>query len=91
MHWEVLLHPAYSLYLVPSDFYLFSPVKEALGGKRFRADNELKLCVQQWLDKQPQTFLKGYNEVSQVMAMVFRGARRIWTKISITFQRTLTP
>jgi histone-lysine N-methyltransferase SETMAR len=43
MYWEILLHPAYSPDLVPSDFHLFSPVKDALGGKRFRADNEIKL------------------------------------------------
>jgi hypothetical protein len=39
MHWEVLPHPAYSSDLAPSDFRLFGPLIEALGGKRFRADD----------------------------------------------------
>jgi hypothetical protein len=30
MQWEVLPHPAYSPDLVPSDFHLLSPIKEAL-------------------------------------------------------------
>jgi hypothetical protein len=58
MHWEVLPHPDYRPDLVPSSFRLFGPLKEALGGKRFRADTEVKLFVQQWLDEQSETFLK---------------------------------
>jgi len=27
--------------VAPSDFHLFGPLKEALGGRRFRADNEV--------------------------------------------------
>jgi histone-lysine N-methyltransferase SETMAR len=58
MHWEVLPHPAYSPDLAPSDFHLFGPLKEALGRKKFRADEEVKLFVQQWLDEQPQAFFE---------------------------------
>jgi len=43
---------------MPSDFYLFSPLEEALGGKQFIAEDEVKLFVQQWLDEQPQTFFE---------------------------------
>jgi hypothetical protein len=32
IHWEVLPHPACSPELVPSNFHLFGPLKEALGG-----------------------------------------------------------
>jgi len=57
---EVLLpHPVYSSDLAPGDFHLFGPLKQALEGKRFRADDEVKLFVQRWLDEQPQAFLKG--------------------------------
>jgi len=41
-----LPHSAYSRGLAPSDFYLVGPLKEALGGKTFRADNEVKLSMQ---------------------------------------------
>jgi histone-lysine N-methyltransferase SETMAR len=56
MHCEVFPHPAYSPNLASSDFYLFGPLKKALGGKRFIADDKIKLSVQRWLDEQPQTF-----------------------------------
>jgi len=42
MHWEVLPHPAYSPDLAPTDFHVFGPLKEALGGKGLKADNEVK-------------------------------------------------
>jgi len=45
MHYEVLPHSAYSPDLAQSDFLLFGPLKEALGGKIFRADDEVKLFV----------------------------------------------
>jgi len=51
MHWEVLPHPAYSPDLAPNDFHLFGPLKEALGGKRFTADDVVKLSMQRWLDE----------------------------------------
>jgi hypothetical protein len=39
MGWEILLHPAKSLDLVPSDFHLFDPMKETLRGKHL-GDND---------------------------------------------------
>jgi hypothetical protein len=59
MHWEVLPHPAYSRDLAESDFHLFGPLKGALGGKGFRADDEVKIFVSRWLGIQPQMLLKG--------------------------------
>ena len=35
MSWELLQHPPYSQDLVPSDFHLFGPLKESLGGIKF--------------------------------------------------------
>jgi histone-lysine N-methyltransferase SETMAR len=58
MQWEVLPRPAYSPVLASSDFHLFGPPKESLGGKRFRADDEVKLFVQRWPDKQPQALFQ---------------------------------
>jgi hypothetical protein len=51
MHWEALLHPVYSPDLAPSDFHVFGPLKEALEGKKFRADDEVTLSVQRWLER----------------------------------------
>jgi hypothetical protein len=48
MQWDVLPHPAYSSDLTPRDFHLFGPLKDALGGKIFRADDEVQLSVQRW-------------------------------------------
>jgi len=39
-----------------SDFYLFGPLKNALRGRRFAADDEVKEVVHDWLRSQPQTF-----------------------------------
>ena len=42
--------------LAPSDFHLFGPLKNALRGRRFAADDEVKEAVHDWLRSQPQTF-----------------------------------
>jgi len=36
LHFECLPHPPYSPDLAPSDFHKFGPLKEAMGGKKFR-------------------------------------------------------
>jgi len=56
LNWEVLEHPAHSPDLAPSDFHLFGPLKNALRGRRFAADDEVKAAVHDWLCSQPQTF-----------------------------------
>ncbi|KAJ4436705.1 hypothetical protein ANN_16837 [Periplaneta americana] len=40
--WEIFDHPPYSLDLAPSDFHLFTKLKDFLGGTRFGKDEELK-------------------------------------------------
>jgi histone-lysine N-methyltransferase SETMAR len=49
MEWIVLLHPPYSPDLAPSDFHLFDPLKDALRGRRFADDDELKHSVREEL------------------------------------------
>jgi histone-lysine N-methyltransferase SETMAR len=39
---EVMEYPAHSPDVAPSDFHLFGPLKEALGGRRFRCDYDIK-------------------------------------------------
>ena len=55
LNWEVCAHPAYSPDLAPSDFHLFGPLKNALRGCWFAAD-DVKEAVHDWLRSQPQTF-----------------------------------
>lgn len=42
-------HPPYSPGLVPSDYYLFSKLKEHSGGQRFESDDEVKEKVIRFL------------------------------------------
>jgi hypothetical protein len=41
LKWNVLPHPAYSPDLAPSDYHLFGPLKENLGGNRFYNNEEV--------------------------------------------------
>jgi hypothetical protein len=56
LKWEVIEHAAHSPDLTPSDFHLFGQLKEALEGRRFRCDKDVKNAVHQWLRAQPKTF-----------------------------------
>jgi len=49
LKFEVLAHPPYNPELAPSDYHLFGPLKEALRGRRFTADQELKEAVHEIL------------------------------------------
>jgi hypothetical protein len=42
LKFQVLTQPPYSPEIGPSDYHLFGPFKEALGGHRFSSDQELK-------------------------------------------------
>jgi hypothetical protein len=59
MYWEVLSQLTYSPDMVSSDFYLFSSLKEALGGKRFRALDVVKLLCNDGWTSNHKLFLKG--------------------------------
>jgi len=50
--WTVLPHPSYSPDLVPSDFHLFGPLKDALRGTRFEDDESVIHAVRTWLCEQ---------------------------------------
>ena len=53
---ELLQHHPYSPDLVPSDYHIFSPLKEVLRGCRFSSDEEVKEAVHTWLPEQPKSF-----------------------------------
>jgi hypothetical protein len=40
----------------PSDFHVFGPLKQAMGGKSFRFDEEVQQAVHEWLRSQPKQF-----------------------------------
>ncbi|KAJ4427362.1 hypothetical protein ANN_24982 [Periplaneta americana] len=48
--WEIFDHPPYSPDLAPSDFHLFTKLKDFLGGTCFGSDEELK-TVNTWLNE----------------------------------------
>jgi transposase len=56
LKWNVLPHPPYSPDLAPLDYHLFGPLKEHLGGKTFRNNEDVIQDVQEWLHWQPKNF-----------------------------------
>ena len=56
LHFECLPHPPYSPDLAPSDLHMFGPLKEAMGGKKFRSDEEVRHAVHEWLRRLPKEF-----------------------------------
>jgi hypothetical protein len=42
--------------LAPSDFHLFGPLKNHLGGKHFADDKEVETKVRKWLRQQSNDF-----------------------------------
>jgi histone-lysine N-methyltransferase SETMAR len=48
--WEVFEHPAYGPDLAPSDFHLFPKLKEFLGDRCFKSDEEVKDAIKKWLN-----------------------------------------
>jgi hypothetical protein len=49
VHLKMLHHPAYNRDLSLPDFHVFSPLREALKGRKFRLDRDVKATVMQWL------------------------------------------
>jgi hypothetical protein len=57
--WNVLPHPPYSCDLTHSDYWLFAPLKEHLGRKRFRNNEKVIKDVHERLHWQPKDFFLG--------------------------------
>ena len=58
MGWTVLNHPPYSPDLAPSDYFLFSQLKNYLRGINYPNNEELEFAVVDWLKKQNSNFYK---------------------------------
>ena len=65
LKFKVMAHPPYSPDLAPSDYHLFSPLKEALRGRGFTSDQEVKEAVHAWLAAQLKTFSEGIRKLVQ--------------------------
>jgi histone-lysine N-methyltransferase SETMAR len=60
----VLPHPPYSPDLAPSDFFLFTHLKQALRGRHFSSKEDLKKAVTDFLDEKSSNFFE--NAFSQL-------------------------
>jgi len=69
LSFECLPHLLYSPDLAPSDFHFFGPLKEAMGSKSFRSDEEVQQAVHEWLHSQPKGFFS--RVISVLAAIVF--------------------
>ena len=49
--WIMVPHLIYSPDLAPSDNHLFGAMKDALGGKQYANDKEMKIAFKNWLRK----------------------------------------
>jgi len=79
LSFECLPHPPYSPDFAPGDCHVFGPLKEAMGSKSFRSDDEVQQAVREWLPSQPKYFF--FLEVS----MHFRSAvTLVWYTMETT-------
>ena len=57
---EQLNHPPCSLYLAPSDYFMFENLKSHLRGTRFRDDDKLNAATEAWFwDQRDDFYFKG--------------------------------
>lgn len=62
----VIPHPPYSPDLSPSDYYLFSPMKNALRGKTFQSAKEVTGDLEKWFASKPGKFYEnGINQLPE--------------------------
>jgi hypothetical protein len=65
LQWTVLPHPPYSPDLAPSDYHLFSPLKDTIRGKKFEDDKEAISKVKRWLPQRPaEWYCKGIQALT---------------------------
>jgi hypothetical protein len=54
---ELLPHPSFSPNLAPCDYHILEPLKNALRGRQFANDEEVKDAMYKWLRARPKTFI----------------------------------
>ena len=55
--YELILHPAYSPDLAPSDFFPFPNLKKDIRGCHFRSDEEVVTAVEEWVNGKDSDFI----------------------------------
>ena len=59
-------HPPYSPDLSPSDFYLFSPLKNAVRGKNYENSVDIQKDIKDWYESKPAKFFSdGINQLPE--------------------------
>jgi hypothetical protein len=72
--------------MAPSDVHLFCPLRETVGGKRCRANDEVKLLCNGGWTRNYRLFLKAImSSTSDSNGIYPRGSRRMCKNINITF------
>ena len=56
LSFKCLPHLPYLPDIAPSDFHVFGPLEQAMGGKSFSSDEEVQQAVLEWLRSQPKEF-----------------------------------
>ena len=54
--WDIIIHRPYSPDLAPSDYHLFTHLKEHMGGMRFDDDDKVKEQVKHYLNELAASF-----------------------------------
>jgi histone-lysine N-methyltransferase SETMAR len=66
LHFDALIHPAYSPDLAPSDYYPFPNHMKHLRGRKFSSIIQVTLAVDKWFAAQPiELFLDGLKKLEQ--------------------------
>jgi hypothetical protein len=84
---ECLPHPLYSPDLAPRDFHIFGPLKEVMGGKSFRSNEEVQQAVHEWLHSQAKDFFfQRYPCISEALDHLYGLQWRLCRKCTLCVQ-----
>ena len=56
---------------------MFGPLKEAMGGKKFHSDEEVRHSAQKWLRALPKVFLKEFMHFVSAEGLALRAWGRL--------------
>ena len=87
LSFKCLPHLPYWPDLAPSDSHIFGPLKEAMGGKSFRSDEEVQQAVHEWLHFQSKYFfLKVSMHFRSAGTLVWRLRRKMMSLCTLCVQ-----